>query len=57
VTQGGRHSQPNTCPTMIYDILQRCWESQDTNNDPICSFVELDNILKKINKVDTRLPE
>jgi len=59
VTQGGRHSQPNTCPTMIYDILQRCWESQDTNNNPIsiCSFVELDNILKKINKVETRLPE
>ena len=55
VTQGGIHNRPVMCPTMIYEILLRCWQHPDTHN-PICSFVELDKILKNIHRIKTRLP-
>lgn len=55
VEYGGIHSQPNNCPTVIYDIILRCWDTKKENQ--ICTFKELHKIFKSFKKINTRMPQ
>lgn len=54
VKNGNYHSQPESCPTEIYNLLLRCWDSQSENQ--ICNFSKLKKELRNINKINTTRP-
>ena len=54
ISAGNYHSQPENCPTEIYNLLLRCWDNQSENQ--ICTFKKLKKELKNINKIVTTRP-
>ena len=54
VKNGSYHRQPQNCPTIIYNLLLRCWDNQSENQ--ICSFKDLKNELRNIKTIETTRP-